>query len=184
MRRIRSRRDFSLLEILITFALLSLAVGIGAFSIQGLFKKQNTLNDMQRFLNQLKNAQELMALCGVDGEIRVSKEKDQLIAQWTPSTPISELTRKLIKEQKESYSTIDEIAFNGQNRFTLGFYSKGLFISEGVLKLTGNGYVRFIVLPGYPAPLKITEVAQEPGLTLEQQDEIKDRTYNVLQDTR
>lgn len=184
MRRVRNRRNFSLIEILIVFALLSLVVGIGAFNIQGLFNKQRSLDDMERFVNQLRNAQELMALSGVDGEIRVEKKDGIITSVWIPSTPISELTSKLIKARQESFSSLEEISYNNQAQFTLGFYSKGLFMSEGLIKLSGNGVERSVILKGYPTPLKLVEGAKEPILNFALQDESRTHTAIIQQETR
>lgn len=184
MKRAKSKRSFTLLEILIVLALLSLVTGVGAFNIQRLFTKQRTLNEMETFLDQLRNATELMTLCGADGEIRVAMEGGKWTSEWRPSTPLSEQAKKLIKTEKEIYNNIQDISFNDLTQFTLGFYSKGFFMSEGQVKLRGNGIERTITLRGYPSPLKLTEKAEEPGLSLEQSDEIKDRTQTVLQETR
>lgn len=184
MKRARSRRHFSLIEILIVFALLSLVMGVGAFNIRGLFIKQRTLDDMERFTNQLRNAQELMTLSGVDGEVHVDKVDGVITSEWVPSTSISELTSKLIHTQKETYPSIEEVSYNDQARFSLGFYAKGLYMSTGLIKLSGNGIERSIVLKGYPAPLKLMEGAKEPIASFEQQDEIRSHTDYVLQETR
>lgn len=184
MRRARSRRYFSLLEILIVFALLSLVIGVGAFNIRGLFSKQRTLDDMERFVHQLRNAQELMSLSGVDGEVRVEKADGTITSEWVPSTAISELTSKLILSKKETYPSIEEISINGQSRFTLGFYSKGLFMSEGLIKLSGSDIERSVILKGYPSPLRLVEGAKEPLTSFEQQDEMRNHTDFVLQETK
>jgi prepilin-type N-terminal cleavage/methylation domain-containing protein len=184
MKRAKSNRYFTLLELLIVLALLSLVAGVGAFNIQRLFTKQRTLNEMEAFLNQLRNATELMTLCGVDGEIRVATENGKWTSEWRPSTPLSEKARKLIKTEKETYSYLQDFSYNDAPQFTLGFYSKGFFMSEGIVKLRGNGIVRTITLRGYPSPLKLSEKAEEAELSLEKMDEVKDRTQTILQETR
>lgn len=159
------RKSFiTLVEIMIVIALLSLTAGVVAFNIRGFLKQQRVLDEMGQVAEELRVAQELMVLTGLDSEVRFQSTPDGMTAEIIPKSSIAPLTKPLLKYSKKVFADLDEVIYEDasedvalKDSFSLTFFSKGFVMNRGVLSLRGGNTVRSIVLPGYPAPIVLIE---------------------------
>ena len=130
MRKIRSKRFITLLELLIVFAIVALVAGIGAFNMKALFSRQAALSEMDKVIFKLRASQEVMALLSTDIELKFKKEQEGFSVEWVPKGVLHPSAAKLLGPRKEIYSHIQEISFDDgvkdlilKDQFSLFFLS-------------------------------------------------------------
>jgi type II secretory pathway pseudopilin PulG len=162
MKSRKSKRYITLLELLIVFSLLSIAAGAIAYNIRGFFRSQSSYAEMDRFVEQLRNAQNAMMLLNIDSEVKISTDTRGVSVEWVPKSPISQMASRLFKPQ-ETYHYLTDISFQDafkdlvlKDNFSLSFLSKGFLMNRGVLKLQADKEVRYLLMPGYPWPFHLS----------------------------
>lgn len=162
MKSLKSKRYITLLELLIVFSLLSIAAGAIAYNIRGFFRSQSSYAEMDRFVEQLRNAQNAMMLLNIDSEIKITSEPSGINVEWVPKSPLSQMASRLFKPQ-ETYHYITEVVFQDafkdlvlKDSFSLSFLSKGFLMNRGVLKVQADKEVRYLLMPGYPWPFQLS----------------------------
>lgn len=153
------RRYITLLEILIIFAIVAAAGGAAAFNIRKFYQQQQALDDINKVINVLNTASELMMLVNLDSEVRFSKVDGVLQARIAPQSGVSTIVQPLVKEGPISLPHLGEIVFkDGVQQttltppFSLTFKSKGFLMNRGILQLQGKNTERYVVFRGYPTP--------------------------------
>lgn len=170
MRKTKSRRFITLLELLIVFAILALVAGIGAFNLKALFSSQEELNEMDRVLFKLRKAQAVMVLLDGDIEIKFKRAPQGFSMEWVPAGILSKSVSNRMGEREEALPHLQEISFQDGVKdlllkppFSLQFLSRGFLMNRGVLTLKGAQTERHLLLVGYPWELQL--VSKRPLYT-------------------
>lgn len=190
MKSRKSKRFITLLELLIVFALLSITAGAAAYNIRGFFRSQNTLAEMDRFVEQMRNAQSAMMLLNIDSELKIATQPSGISVEWVPKSPLSEMASRLFKP-KEIYSYLTEITFQDafkdlvlKDSFSLSFLSKGFLMNRGILKMQAGKEIRYVLMPGYPWPFQLTASKPELPPFGAIEDNVREITNTTLQETQ
>lgn len=190
MKSLKSKRYITLLELLIVFALLSVTAGAVAYNIRGFFRSQNTLAEMDRLVEQLRNAQNAMMLLNIDSEVKISSEREGITVEWVPKSPLSEMASRLFKP-KETYTYLSEVLFEDafkdlvlRENFSLSFLSKGFLMNRGILKLQADKDVRYVLMPGYPWPFQLVGSRPELPPFGAIEDNVREITSTTIQETQ
>lgn len=176
---IKKRIYYTLLEVIVVIALLSMVGGIMAFKVRGFVAEQRFRDEVTNVVDHMRVAQELMMIMNADvylwfesfpDRIEVSIRTDQKLAgNWN---------RILLKDPlKIKYARVIEFhgsdhAVKGKsNVIELRFRSGGSVMSYGVLRLATGQYWRegvfekFISLKGYPHPIVTENTCDNFALT-------------------
>lgn len=153
------KRYITLLEIIIIFAILAAAGGAVAFNIRKFYLQQQVLNDVNKVVNVLNTASELMMLVNLDSEVRFSVEDGKIQVKIAPQSGIPRTVLPLLTEEPITLSHLDQVVFkDGMQQttltppFSLVFESKGFLMNRGILQLQGHGNERYLLFKGYPSP--------------------------------
>jgi hypothetical protein len=153
------RRYITLLEIMIIVAILAAASGAAAFNIRKFYLQQQVLDDVNRVVNVLNTASELMMLVNLDTEVRFSESGGKIEVAIAPQSAVPLSVHPLLKDNPVVLSHLDGVLFRDGVQhtmltppFTLTFESKGFLMNRGILQLQGKGTQRYLIFRGYPAP--------------------------------
>jgi hypothetical protein len=167
------RRYITLLELMIVIAILAVVGGAAAFNIRKFYLEQQVLGDINRVVNVLNTATELMMLIDIDSEVRFSESAGSISVILVPQSGVPTTVFPLLSKEPILLSYLEGVQFKDGVKgtllkppFALTFESKGFLMNRGILQLKGNGLERYLVFRGYPAlftPLLGSEEYQEAG---------------------
>ena len=154
--RVAKKRFFTLIEILVVFALLASLGTVVAVSFQRMVEEQRFYSDVRHLKNQLQFSADLMWLFDADVtfELTLDESLHTLEGRIQVEKPLKPFWKKLI-EQRVVLSSIASLVFEGKAvssqkiLFSLGR------ISQGRLEVMARkgGKKAWIDLPGYPTAL-------------------------------
>ncbi len=156
-----NRPRFTLLEILVVFLILSLAMALTGVKVRELYVEQRFLSDAQQIKSHLAMAQEMMLLLDTDVFVHFSKDrKNKSSLMWLEvAKPLEEPWERLT-QRKVPLQAIHQIEFDHRScgdlvlQFSLGTMSKGtLVFSAEKGKKEKEPRTFALYLPGYPSPI-------------------------------
>lgn len=152
------KRYITLLEIIIIIGILAVAGGAIAFNIRKFYLQQQVLDDINRVVNVLNEASELMMLVNLDSEVRFSIKEGKILLTIAPQSGVPTNVEPILRENPITLSYLDQVVFKDGVQgtvlnppFSLTFYSKGFMMNRGILHLQGKGQERFLIFRGYPS---------------------------------
>lgn len=171
----RRRSYFTLIEIVLAIALLSLIVGVVGFNIRNLVGDQKFKNDVNTVTDTLNRAQQLMLIYDQTMLVRFKVVPGGIQCRIEASCHLDPTWEKWVVGHSKVLKEIHCLAFDDLNHDEKGgdekiirFYPNGGLISKGVLalssaKTTGvkGASNAFICLPGYPTLIKSTATPPE-----------------------
>lgn len=168
-----ARRYITLLEVIIIIAILAVAGGAAAFNIRKFYLQQQVLDDINKVVNTLNAASDLMMLVNLDSEVRFTKNEGKIQVAIAPQSGIPTTVHPILRENPITLSHLDQVVFKDGVQdtvltipFSLTFYSKGFLMNRGSLQLRGEDQERYVIFRGYPAsfsPISRDEDYQEAG---------------------
>lgn len=170
-RRIKSKRAFTLIEIMIVIACIALIAGFFTINIRLAVLEQNFESETSELLSQIKLAEELNTLFGIDIEMKFYEEEGKTKSKMVPTGVVTQSFEELLRQGDRSYDfklSWEGTQFKNASTFSLNFYDRGYHFPLGVLKVEGAKTL-FLTLPGYPSPLQFKEI-EETVSTVEQKN--------------
>ncbi|MGZ3732861.1 MAG: pilus assembly FimT family protein [Parachlamydiaceae bacterium] len=162
--KIQQRCYLTLIEMIVVMTIIMFVGGIAGINISKAIQEQRFRTEVALVVDQLRLAQNLMLILNEDVKVKF-KHTDKGITHFLSFQCASnsgwdkELTRP-----SKPLTAIRQIEFQSPDKkqgvadVTLSFLSKGMVMSQGILKLsTGPSYnyqeTRYICLYGYPSPI-------------------------------
>lgn len=153
---------FSLIEILIAFALIALFTGVIAFNIRGLLESQKASDQLAKVQNSLRVAEELMLWAGLDIEVKFEKKGEHYLLSLIPLNPPPQSLLSVFPKEPFLLDKLEKIEYQDERRdatfkeaITLSFYKKGYGFPQGILRMSVRGETFSLLFPGYPVPFNI-----------------------------
>jgi prepilin-type N-terminal cleavage/methylation domain-containing protein len=191
------RQAVTLLELLIVIAIITLASGVLAISINKAIVDQKFRTEVSKVVDALRLAQDLMLILGTD--VRVHFESDakseiKYYLELETKLPIN-IEREILRQRKP-LQTIkgvffrDEISTETQSgKLNVKFLSNGAVMSKGVMRLASTddqnspeGTLQsYICLSGYPKPISSSENLEDAQKLCAEIDKSLDQ--RIAQDT-
>jgi hypothetical protein len=144
---------------MIIVAILAAAGGAAAFNIRKFYLQQQVLDDINRVVNVLNTASELMMIVNLDTEVRFSESEGKIEVTIAPQSSVQPNIYPLLKDNPVTLTHLDGVLFKDgvqqtmlKPPFTLTFESKGFLMNRGILQLQGRGTERYLIFRGYPTP--------------------------------
>jgi len=164
------RLPITLLEVIIVIAILSLASGIVAVSINKALVEQRFRTEVEKIVDEMRLAQDLMLILGTDVHVHFAEHKSgKGIVYWLDlETTLPENLKYEILREKPKLQTIkgvflaDELVTEVKEKhIDVKFLSNGSVMSKGIMRLATSDDERvpkgtlesFICLAGYPQPI-------------------------------
>lgn len=192
------RRAITLLEMIIVIAILSLASGIVAISINKALADQRFRSEVALVVDELRLAQDLMLILGTDVHVFFQLNKDGTGIDYgiDLETKLSPHVQREVTRKKKNLKTIKGVFFVDQltamereNYIDLKFLSNGAVMSKGIMRLASTDdesvpkgtLESFICLAGYPKPIMSSETNEEAEQNCQSFDD--DLDERLTQDT-
>jgi type II secretory pathway pseudopilin PulG len=166
---IKKRQFASLIEILIVFAIVISMGSIFGISIYKARQEQRFNSEVELVLNKLKLAQDLMLIFKGEVTLKLTKHQDNKAAlQLEFDVKLPSPWKEKLSQPSQELRTIKGFHFEDQHplkkdlstdEISVYFYSNGDSMSRGLIRLTDTqseanaNAIRYIYLPGHPAPL-------------------------------
>lgn len=159
---------FTLIELFLVFALLTLVGGLLAFNLRQGIASERYLNHVQELAARLQIAQQLMYVAQTDFEVELEKSPEGLICHFQAVQDMSAFLSRLL-ESTQPLTGIQEVQWRtaegdvlSQPPIRLTFFSRGALVSRGELKLTSEGdrESRYILITGDGRPIRISYASQ------------------------
>ena len=172
---------------MIVLSILALVGSLTVFNIHSMYGQQQALTEMDRAVNLIKTASDLMMMVNLDSEIKISSKEGRYQLELIPKSGISPLIAPLIPSSPLVLDSIDEIEFeDGINNnilktFSLDFLSKGFLMNRGQLSFKRGSTQGYITLLGYPASLPLV-VGKPPDYPNDKA--IQDLVLKITEQTR
>ena len=167
------RRTFTLIEMMIVFALISVIAVVVGVNIQQLLAEQRFKTSAASLLDRFQMAQQLMIILDSDVKVQISKDRDGI---WKAIVSVEKNLSGAMKEALEKnpeLTNVQSIGFfdpNGRlidDEILIQFSSLTQTISRGVLVLSAYDTIdeegplrRMITFTGIPRPLQLSERAE------------------------
>jgi len=141
-------------------AILSIAamgVGYYAFRMNG---QQKFYSSAARFVQNLQAAEEVMVMYSRELRLNVAQKNREVITELEFDEQLPPGFKRIFAERK-IFDSIDSIVLllpEGERRegsFTLNFNPTDFSTTRGIIELAFRGENRYILLTGYPGPLKL-----------------------------
>lgn len=162
-----TRRNVTLLELLIVIAILALVGGLVSIGINRALFEQRFRTEVSLIVDQLRLAQDLMLILGTDVRVVFAEDKNDKNSIGNKSsleleTSISRDIEREILRKSTVYKAVKGISFKDDEQkagqITVKFQSKGAVMSKGLMRLaTVDGdnpppgtLQSYICLSGYP----------------------------------
>lgn len=178
------KRHITLIELLIVLAIMLLFAGLIGINISKASKEQRFKDETQQILNQLRMAQEFMVIFQVNVSLLLEHQHQGWTYQLVFDTPPPPQIAHLAKDKPSQLSEIKQIEFEDLNHFDakdpkdkiyIRFLANGTRMSRGLLQLANHrDNERYIDLPGYVTPLKLTLSKPSKDNTVEEE-----RNFNL-----
>ena len=171
----RVRRWFTLIELVIVIALLTLAGGVIGVKTVGALQEQRFRSEVYLVVERLRLAQELMLImnCDVTLKFKQLPHNKGIEVQLLTDQKLPPSWHALVGTAPLKLGYINLVEYdgphllpNGPGELNLAFYSKGIVMSRGIVRLaTGERFIdnvleRYVPLKGYPHPI-VVELASE-----------------------
>jgi len=184
---INQRRHVTLIEMLIVLVLLSMLAGVVGINVVKAMREQRFRSEVQVVVDQLRLAQDLMLIAGVDVHLKFAQDVDKKgIKFWMEANQeLSENWSREVQRPHNNLTTVQYVEFEDFYKLPfesgvidLRFLSGGSVMSRGVLRLSTSAskkYLgaleKYVCLPGYPAPIVTVNSDEECGKGEEDKDE-------------
>lgn len=180
-----TRRCITLVELLIVMAILILTAGVIGVNVSKTLTSQRFRSEVDQIVDQMRLAQDLMLILHGNIHLRFARNAEDSGFNLTLrfDNPLPHQWARELKHEKRKLSNIRVIEFETDvpnhsplttaeygdvGTLDLEFLSGGSMMSQGILRLSTGAYgssenilERYILLPGYPAP--ITSSAERPS---------------------
>ncbi len=162
------RLYFTLLELLVVIAIVGSLAGIIGINVTYAIREQRFRSEVDLVVDQLRLAQDLMLIfhANINVVVTLTEERNGFFLELLPKVSLPSPWLKEVS-RKRHLRYIQHFNFTGLerevNQLELKFLSGGSEMSQGVIRLStheidGPGVLtRYIVLPGHPAPISITD---------------------------
>lgn len=148
-------RPYTYLEILVVLAAILMIAGLFTINIRQAALEQRFESDVGELMGQVKLAQNLNALFGIDIEIQFKKINGELHSKMIPTGVITEGFDELLKKSDRVYNfnlQWEGRGFTKLEEFPLRFNDQGYNTPLGILTIEGYKTL-YVAFPGYPIPL-------------------------------
>lgn len=160
MTMITKKLYFSLLEVLLVVAIVSIIAAAIAISAGRAIQEQRFRTEVAVVVNTLRLAQQLMLILNTDVLVKFTARPDQQGIDYTLEfdDPLTERWQKEIKRPRASLTEIHFMSFNNAvGSFNLRFFSGGTVMSQGILRIASHADPNnpaalnsYICLMGFP----------------------------------
>lgn len=177
------RRYFTLVEIMITLALVIGLGGIFAFQAREWLATQAALEEMENALRILKRAQELSLMANFDSEVVFEKGKEGWEFTFIPRSSTPPRLSDLVQLKTYKFNKVDNILFQPPGgevqeakKWPLSFIAKGFFMPEGQLIFKSGSLSRSIFFLGYPSNFVLSPSQEKmPG-----KEKLRDQLERII----
>lgn len=142
--------------------ILAFVGSVTIFGIRKMSSEQSTLNEMDKAVNGIRTAMDLMMMAGLDSEIRFSKKDNRLQMEMLPKSGVSPQVAPLIPKKPLILENVNQVTFidgiqktHITDQITLHFFSKGFIMNRGVLTFTSGNTKGSVIFYGYPTVLTL-----------------------------
>lgn len=146
------KRSFSLLEVLLTLALIAVALSACGFGLSRVLSKQRFEAAVQKVGAAMTLAQELMLDCGMDVSFILIQEEKGVVYAIETQRELPERLRKAV-HLRNKVDGIEQIAFDGvfSGKIELLYDASLGTTPKGTLELNNRSFSKKIHLKGYPS---------------------------------
>jgi prepilin-type N-terminal cleavage/methylation domain-containing protein len=151
---------FTLIEMLIVIAILSLFSGFLLFNISGALAKEKFYSSIQRSAERLQTAKELMLIFENDSKVFFEKKNEGWIVKLQTEKNLPLVVHERFTAPIE-LTGVDKISFDhpsqqwGSDQIFLPFYSAGNLMPYGVITFEGVGIKRYLLIESLTTPIKM-----------------------------
>lgn len=152
-----SRRFLTLLELLIVISILAITASVLTFNIAGIFRDQRFRADVEKVVDKLQMAQNVMLILNSDVTVSIAKnDQDQYVMKLKAEKPLP-LHLDKIAEKKVVLDGINEITFNDEkDSIVLEFKALKHVVPTGILTMKVDEELESsVTLFGYSHPIVI-----------------------------
>lgn len=181
-------RAITLLEVVIVMVILAIASAVVSININKALVEQRFMSEVDLIVSQLRLAQDIMLIMGVDSHLHFSSSKNnEGIEYWLETeTNLPQNVQREVQRRRKKLTAIKGVFFkdelpnsNQENHITVSFLSKGDLMSKGIIRLATSSdenipkgtLERFIYLPGYPKPIVSSRTIEESQESYQELDE-------------
>ena len=164
------RNHVTLIEMLIVMSIIALISGIVMVSLDKALVEQRFRNEVGKIINDLRLAQDLMMILGMDVHVKFSEQPENRGIEYKleTETKINKSLQHLMLDKPRELSTIRGVFFDDEDNdqttegtLDIKFLSRGAVMSRGVMRLSissveipVNGVLdTYIELSGQPQPI-------------------------------
>lgn len=159
------KRHVTLVELLIVIAIIGSVAGVVGISIQKALREQRFKNEVEEFVSTLRLAQNLMLITDADIHVKVVEAGDDKGIAYAIESDrkLPEGWDRELKRAPKTFKAIHHVSYDQASggALDLHFFSNGAVMSQGNIALStadtkhpAYALVRYIWLPGYPAPIR------------------------------
>lgn len=148
---------------MIVIGILAFVGSVTVFGIRKMSQEQSALNEMDKAVNEMRTAIDLMMMANLDSEIRFSKKDNHIQMEMLPKSGVSAQVNPLIPKKPLILESINQVTFvdgvqktHITDKITLHFLSKGFLMNRGVLTFTSGNTKGSVIFYGYPTILTLT----------------------------
>lgn len=154
---LRSSRKlyFTLIELFLVFALLTMVGGVLAFNLRKGIDSERYLTQVQKLAARLQIAQQLMYVAQMDFEIEFEESPNGVICNFRPVQALSPFLQRVL-ESAQLLTGVREVKWHSSEGvtqkppFTLTFFSRGALVPRGELELISeeSQETRYLLIAG------------------------------------
>lgn len=189
MYSIRNRKYFTLIEILIVLALMTLTLSATALSVNRLIGQEKFFSSVKRVVDRLQLVQDLMVIQNADSSIQFTNHGGEWHLEAKTDDFLSAAIRKEIQAPLllKNMGEISLLNLEGQaiDDNSINFWGNGQIITPCVITLTSadKQLQRFIFLPGFPRPINSKTAYDEPPVDTNRTEESRELYPHVIQES-
>lgn len=164
-----SKRYLTLIELVITIALLLMFIGVVAINVTKALGEQKFRSEVDLVVDTLRMAQNLMLITPADVHVKVTEQDKGLNIRLQVDGNVSENWEKILNRTSHILTAIHSFQFGELQNFPqetgvldIRFLSSGSLMSRGIIRLSNHLHERDICLPGYPRPIFSVEKDTDP----------------------
>lgn len=171
------KRTFTLLELMIVLMILALTLGVVGINVGRAVREQRFRSEVDRVVDKLRLAQELMLIGNVGVDVVFEKVKEGVDFRLEVDGPLTKAWKAEVERPLSPLKAIHWVEFDEtvprvaapEGRLQLQFLSRGSVMSKGLLRLSTSErdddfgtLTRYICLSGYPRHIVSEEKAECP----------------------
>lgn len=163
----RVKRPITLIELMVVLAIIGSIAGVVGLSIKKALREQRFKNEVEEFVSALRLAQNLMVIADADIHVKVTAGADGITYTLESERQLPAGWDKELAHASKTLKSIHHLSFNESSggAADFKFFSGGAVMSQGCIALSTddgpNSLIRYIPLPGYPAPIRSGENVEE-----------------------